>query len=343
MARSSESERSAVSESAAIDPLEFRKTLGCFTTGVTVITTRSGEGEPIGVTANSFNSVSLDPPLVLWSLARKSRSLEAFEAATHWAVHILSESQEGLSNRFARSGEDKFSGIEVEQGVADTPLFPGCTARLQCRTMFKYEGGDHVIFVGEVVDFERSEEPPLVYHAGKYALATQRSPRLTLVPGEGTGTGSGFDEDFLAYLLGRATLDFDVLIKQRMRQFEVSDVERYILFALAVKAGRTLPELFELLLPVGHGVSEDVCEAMVGRGLLRAETTQGQVLYRLTEYGSGVALELINALKALESELLDRLGRGNAVSLKNLLKLLIIEMDSGVAHPWAGGGLGQHI
>lgn len=138
------------------DPQDFRAALGTFTTGVTIITTRAADGEPIGITANSFNSVSLNPPLVLWSLAKNARSREAFANAKHWNVHVLSAAQEALSGRFARQGEDKFSGLELDEGISKAPLLNGCTARFQCRTAFSYDGGDHIIFVGEVLEIGRA-------------------------------------------------------------------------------------------------------------------------------------------------------------------------------------------
>ncbi len=155
----------------AVDAKAFRTALGSFATGVTVITAQGPDGRPVGLTANSFNSVSLDPPMVLWSLARQARSLPAFQAATHWAVHVLAADQEALSNRFARSGEDKFAGLVLAHGLGGVPLLDGCAARFECRNAFQHEGGDHLIFVGEVLAFERAEREPLLFHAGRYARA----------------------------------------------------------------------------------------------------------------------------------------------------------------------------
>jgi len=159
---------------STIDPREFRNALGAFATGVTIITTRADDGTPVGITANSFNSVSLDPPMVLWSLAKTSNSLPAFETAEHWAVHILSEEQEELSNRFARRGADKFAGADASEGIAGLPLLPGCATRLQCRTTAVHEGGDHWIFVGQVLAFDRNDVQPLAFHAGAYAVVTRK-------------------------------------------------------------------------------------------------------------------------------------------------------------------------
>ena len=115
------------------DPQAFRAALGTFTTGVTIITTRAQDGELIGVTANSFNSVSLNPPMVLWSLAKNARSVAAFSNSKHWNVHVLSANQEELSGRFARQGENKFAGLELDEGISKAPLLKECTARFQCR------------------------------------------------------------------------------------------------------------------------------------------------------------------------------------------------------------------
>jgi 3-hydroxy-9,10-secoandrosta-1,3,5(10)-triene-9,17-dione monooxygenase reductase component len=150
------------------DKLEFRRALGSFPTGVTIISARSSEGRPVGVTCSSFNSVSLDPPLVLWSLAKNSYSRAVFETTPNWAVNLLSSDQEAHSNQCARAGNDKFAGIETEEGIAGVPLLTGCCARFQCATEFVYEGGDHLILVGRVLAFDRSDRLPLVFHSGQY-------------------------------------------------------------------------------------------------------------------------------------------------------------------------------
>jgi flavin reductase (DIM6/NTAB) family NADH-FMN oxidoreductase RutF len=152
----------------------FRNALGAFATGVTIVTTRDTDGRDIGLTANSFNSVSLHPPMVLWSLAKSARSLPAFLAGSHFAVHVLAADQEELSLRFATRGSEKFTGIDLERGVAQVPLLRGCAARFQCRTAFRHEAGDHMIFVGEVEEFDRSDLPELLFHRGRYSLAVPK-------------------------------------------------------------------------------------------------------------------------------------------------------------------------
>jgi flavin reductase (DIM6/NTAB) family NADH-FMN oxidoreductase RutF len=145
---------------------ELRDALGRFATGVTVVTTMT-PGGPLGMTVNSFASVSLDPPLVLWSPARRSSRFPAFEAASHFAVHVLSAGQRDLAVRFARKGGD-FSGLSPSLGAGDAPLFAGCAARFECRHAAGYDGGDHLIMVGEVLRFVGNDLPPLLYHRGGY-------------------------------------------------------------------------------------------------------------------------------------------------------------------------------
>lgn len=153
----------------------LRDTLGLFVTGVTIITTVSEDGEHVGITANSFNSVSLDPPLVLWSVATASRSVAIFERAQHFAVHILRDDQVELSKRFAVSAENKFSDLKVNSGLGGVPLLPDCAARLECSLFGRHPAGDHVIYIAQVERLQSDQHArPLVYHGGNYAtLADQ--------------------------------------------------------------------------------------------------------------------------------------------------------------------------
>ncbi len=153
---------------AALDARAFRTALGAFVTGVTIITTVDATDAPVGLTANSFNSVSLDPPLVLFSLGLDSTNLDAFRQAQFWAVHVLSAEQEALSNQFAKRDGNKFQDVTYSTGPGGIPLLDGFSARFICRAAFEYEGGDHAIFLGEVIAFDQVALPPLVYHQGRY-------------------------------------------------------------------------------------------------------------------------------------------------------------------------------
>jgi flavin reductase (DIM6/NTAB) family NADH-FMN oxidoreductase RutF len=153
----------------SIDPQAFRNALGCFATGITVVTAVAPSGELLGVTANSFNSVSLDPPLVLFSLHRAAYSLGAFTDGGHFAVNILGEAQRELSMRFAKALGDKWTGVDYELWETGAPIIKGCLASFECRTRALYDGGDHVIFLGEVLRLRTGEGGrPLLYFRGRY-------------------------------------------------------------------------------------------------------------------------------------------------------------------------------
>lgn len=154
--------------SSSFDSRAFRNALGSFATGVAVITTLGRSGEPIGLTVNSFNSVSLAPPLIVWSLASHLPLRADFESCEHYAVNILAEDQQWLSQRFASREADKFADVGVELGMGGVPLLVGCCARFECRNTQRHPGGDHVVFLSEVLRFDRDERPPLLFHGGAY-------------------------------------------------------------------------------------------------------------------------------------------------------------------------------
>jgi flavin reductase (DIM6/NTAB) family NADH-FMN oxidoreductase RutF len=149
--------------------LDFRAALGMFATGVTIVTTRDAAGRPVGITANSFNSVSMSPPLVLWSLARRAGSLPSFKQGTHYAINILAAEQHVLAERFSSKAADRFAGVEFREGTAGAPVLQGSAAVFECSNRSQYEEGDHVIFVGEVEHCERRlDAQPLIFHGGRY-------------------------------------------------------------------------------------------------------------------------------------------------------------------------------
>jgi len=148
---------------------EFRDAMGCFATGVAVVTGRDENGAPVGVTVNSFSSVSLSPPLVLFCLDREADSLQPFADGKHFAVNILNAEQSDLSHHFAQTGVDKWSGVEWSAGGNDCPALPGAVARYECTSVAAHDGGDHVILVGRVDDIETGDHAPLLYFRGNYA------------------------------------------------------------------------------------------------------------------------------------------------------------------------------
>ena len=165
---SADKERPAV---RTFDKRQLRDVLGSFVTGVTVVTTVDAEGRMHGLTANSFSSVSLDPPLVLWSQATSAGSHSAFKDAQRFTINILAEHQYDLANHFATRSPDKFSGIDHDLGVDGLPLLRDCSAWLECKVVSRYPGGDHVIYLGSVDSIRQNTRRPLVFGGGQYLVA----------------------------------------------------------------------------------------------------------------------------------------------------------------------------
>ena len=166
------------SGTSAIDPRDFRNALGTYATGVTIITALGTDRKPYGLTCNSFASVSLNPPLVLWSLVIFSQSMSVFQNASHFAVNVLGASQQALANKFAKSSDDKFAGVEWRPGLGNAPILVDSVANFQCRAANRYYGGDHVIFLGAVEAYSYNRQEPLLFARGGYGrfLAADDTP-----------------------------------------------------------------------------------------------------------------------------------------------------------------------
>lgn len=151
------------------DPRDFRNALGLFPTGVTIITTRATDGDDVGMTMNSFNTVSLDPPLVLFCVDKHAYSLPAWQAAGAYGVSVLSEGQDPLSNKFAKALEDKWDDVKIRRGIGDVPLIEGASAHFECEPYAQHEGGDHIIFVVRVQRYQINAKPgSLAFCHGRY-------------------------------------------------------------------------------------------------------------------------------------------------------------------------------
>ena len=153
----------------SFSPQEFRASLAMFATGVTIVTARSATGELVGLTANSFNSVSLNPPLVLWSLAQAAGSMAALSTGSHYAINILAADQKALAERFGSKREDRWKDVVFSEGAGGAPLLSGAAATFECFNRSRYEEGDHVIFVGEVERCShQAGAAPLLFHGGRF-------------------------------------------------------------------------------------------------------------------------------------------------------------------------------
>lgn len=314
----------------------FRNALGAFATGVTIATTIDAEGKPVGVTASSFNSVSLDPPLVLWSLAKNSLSRDAFCSSGHFAVHILAADQEELSNRFARSGENKFDGIDWQAGELGSPVLPDYAALFQCRTQHQYEGGDHIILVGEVVAYETRDAQPLLFHGGSYA---ERRARPAGEQGETVDMDHGnFSDDFLFYLISRAHFQTSRPTREKLAQLGSSMEEYLTLAVLSMEAPLTRDQIGQRLNHTGHAPAPRLLDHMTRRDLIREVGPKAKVealrQFDLAEAGRELFVETLAFGKSLESDLAAHFTAAELSETKRVLRKIIELTGTDVPIAW---------
>lgn len=308
----------------------FRNALGSFATGVTIATTKDGDGNPVGVTASSFNSVSLDPPLVLWSLAKSSLSRAAFCDSGHFAVHILAASQEELSNRFARSGEDKFADVAWSEGELGSPVFEEHAALFQCKTRHEYDGGDHIILVGEVVDFEAREVAPLLFHGGSYA---ERRPRPRGELAESVDTEHGrFSDDFLFYLISRAHFQTSRPTREKLAESDSSMEEYLTLAVLSMEAPLDQAAIGQRLAHTGHSPSPRLLDVMTRKKLL----TESDGKFDLADDGRKLFVETLAFGKAMEADLANHFTPAELAETKRILRRIIELTGENVPIDWRG-------
>jgi len=311
------------------DPNSFRLALGRFVTGVTVITALDAEGKPVGLTANSFNSVSLDPPMVLWSLSRRSKNLEIYENATHFAVNVLSVDQKAISDCFARPAEDRFAGIEWTPGVGGVPVLTGCAAVFECSSEQCYEGGDHVIFLGRVEQFDDGDRIPLAYHAGGYATTAHYAGDFGAGP---------FQDDYLLYLLARASSLASAEFHAELASIGVPVPMWRTLAILSGKEGHSIGEIAARAL-MKQPTMTKIIDRLEEQGHVNREPDpddRRRVLVRITPAGENLVTALIERAKAHEENLLGTHTPAEAEILKRVLKQLIgrlSERASGVVVP----------
>lgn len=307
---------------------DFRAALGRFATGVTVVTTASGEDSPVGVTASSFNSVSLDPPLVLWSLAKSSKSLAAFRDSGHFAIHVLGCDQESLSNRFARAGEDKFQDVLWDAGALGSPILREYSAKFECRTVHQYEGGDHIIFVGEVVAYDHRDQAPLLFHGGRYA-ETRPKPSAEILPGVELDQGR-FTDDFFLYLLSRSHFQTSRPTWEKLAELGLDRVEYFTISAAAIGGPVTLDHLQSTLRHTGYEPDQAKLDAMVASGLL----IEQDGAYGPSELARDHFLETLSVAKAYEDDLLEHFSASEIAEGKRILKKVIELTGDNISALW---------
>ncbi len=212
------------------DPKAFRRGLGHFSTGVTIITAEA-DGVKAGLTVNSFSSVSLDPPLILWSVNKSSTSWPIFAASRAFAVNVLAADQSFLASQFARSGGDKFENVEWHSGATGAPLLSNVAAQFECLRHVEYDGGDHLIVIGEVAHFSRFARRPLVFSQGRFSLAIDH-PEVTRLAGPGQ---LGSKPTFLA-LLRRAFLQRGHEVREEAQSVGFTENESRLVYYLELNS-----------------------------------------------------------------------------------------------------------
>jgi len=301
---------------------DFREALGRFATGVTIVTAADPEGAPVGVTVSSYNSVSLDPPLVLWSLAKTSRSLDAFKEAKAYVIHVLGRHQQELALRFAKAGADKFSGLEVGRNGEGAPLITDCAAHFECTPVHMYDGGDHVIFVGEVLRFDKRDVAPLLFHRGQFA-GVRNKPQAN---DDSPGKLGRYTEDFLPYLLARARAQLQQPVRSFRQGLGMSE-SQYAIMGLLNLSGTVSGKDTEQSAMLGRpeAVEQDL-EDMRASGWVELETSG----WRLTDDGRSVFLSVLSRLRAREEDVLAGFDAEQVEEVKSFLRALIARTSEDV-------------
>ena len=301
----------------SFDPREFRTALGQFATGVTIVTAPDGEGGFVGTTASSFNSVSVDPPLILWSIDKGARSLPAYEKAEHFVINILAADQVTLSNHFARQQEDKFADVEYALNSKGVPVLKGCSAYFHCKTRYQYEGGDHTIIVGEVVQYDNKDRDGLLFHQGRYSISDAHPAARQAESREDLAEQS-FATNYLHYLVGRC---FHQLIANLDQLLEKRDITQHEYRVLASFSGLERADIETLMKYTILSEEElsPVLEVLRGRGLVE-NCAHG---LQLTAEGQELLIPLMALAKSNEADMLGAFSWDEAQQFKDFLKRAI--------------------
>jgi len=307
------------------DAKDFRRALSQFPTGVTVITTIDAEGNPVGVTASSFNSVSMDPTLVLWSIDKGANSLSAFENAEFFAVNVLASDQVSTSNNFASRGQDKFANAQYSSGLGNAPILDHYAAQFECKTWAVYEGGDHLILVGEVKKYRSNDNAePLVFSRGSYAISAQHPEMVKSSAPDSNDNDDDFVNDYLLYLLRETYQRFSANLYPKLNeQCNVTPEEWRILARMVNASSIEISELTNMVMQPELNLRE-TADRMVTKGLIEY---RNENMLEVTEKGQTIAKEMKEIALNEEKALLDQLDSGQSKLLKESL-ISLIKMNS---------------
>lgn len=300
----------------------FRRALGEFATGVTVITTYA-DGKPYGMTSNSFSSVSLDPPLVLWSIRRESQSFAAFADCAHFVVNVLAADQIDLSQAFARSGPDKFEGLNWTSGPGGAPVLDKVSAVFECRRTEVHEGGDHLILLGQVERYTRYDRQPLLFAKGRYAVAADHPDTQVFAAPYSGHAQVALDEQILSILMVRAygAIAANLEKERRAAGLGLSLMQARLLKAIHSHPDSTLEELLpELFLDFNS--SQQAMETLVSLELIVLDAN-GKV--QLTPKGEQQILAIIEHTRAGEEKFFRRVSKEDLATVQLVLRTIIAE------------------
>ena len=303
-----------------IDVKTLRNCFGKFATGITVITAVAPDGTKIGLTVNSFSSLSLDPPMILWSLDKKSKSLDALKYATHFAVNVLASDQMDISNNFARTSDDKFDHVELADSKCGLPLLAGTVAHLECKNVGTYEGGDHLIFIGEVEYFDTCNKKPLLYTNGQYTIAARHPAAKMAVP---DGEELSSNDDFIVPLLLRSYWEISDPFYRELQDEGIPVSHARIIVHLSHSSELTTAELSEAIRVDMASVAMSVKWLCDNGHLNKLENDRLVLSSAGHEHLKNVQLRA----QRFEKEVLDGYSDQDVDMLKSMLRKLIYRQD----------------
>ena len=296
-----------------------------FATGVTIVTAQDGGENPVGMTASSFNSVSTDPPLILWSVTKTALSAKAFHAAKNFAVHVLATDQTELSTRFAKSGADKFGDAEYALDNRGVPLLAGCATRFDCTTWAVYEGGDHWIIVGHVEAIHRAKKEGLVFGGGAYAIAAPLATIGDVAPVK-TDDASALDSMFVLSLCPRAYHQMGHQFHNAVRDAGLTLAEWRILANLQGGARLTFGDLAARTFLDPQSLTDNI-QSLEEDGFCKIARESGGKTVVGTKAGAKRVEELFDLGNRIEAVALNDAGAEKRDVLFEMLKRVVSNTD----------------
>lgn len=303
---------------AAFDTHAFRHALGNFATGITVITAQGADGRKVGITANSFNSVSLTPPLILWSLNKKANSSPVFLEASHFAVNVLSAEQIAVSNHFARPQDDKFAGIDYQLGEGGSLLLPDCAAHFECERYQTIDAGDHWIMIGHVLRFDDFGRTPLLYHQGAYSMVLLHPEAPQKAGTAPSPTNSRSLQNSLLHLMLKAVNAYQASSGQCQQTVGLSTSEARVLLVLEGNPCLDSAQLQREAVIPAHEVAETVLK-LQGEELIDAHGAY----FSITEAGRERVAQLWAFFEEQENAVLAGISRDELAVLRKILLRII--------------------